>query len=334
MMRAAARARVVAAERFLCGPVAVDLEAGARALRDKLAETFELYTVRWPEQRRLVQVEVGFVARPAAMGPGTVLRCGRMHVDRQGDDLVAACRSGAACRSSADGTHWAIDVPRVSTTGEAVPEDIEDLAGLILTTAWRRLGMAPLHVGSVLRGEVCALLCAPSGGGKTTLTTAMIREGWRTLGDDKLLLDLDEERRPRVAALIDRFNLHPQSRRWFPELGDLTGLPRYSAWTDKRKVSAEAIWPGAVARRGHPTHLLRLDRREDARGIAVRPMAQGEILPTLLRQTVVPSHRAMAGPILAVVAAAARRLRGLDLVIGKEAYASPGWSAPLVEALS
>ncbi len=334
MTAAAARAAPVAGERFPCGPVEVELRAGTPALRDKLAETFELYTVRWGEPRRHVDVEAGFVDGPAAMGEGAVLRCGRMHVDRAGEDLVAACRSGAACRSSSGGTRWRIDVPRASTTGEAVPEDIEDLAGLILTTAWRGLGMAPLHVGSVLKGEVCALLCAPSGGGKTTLTTAMIREGWRTLGDDKMLLDLEQDGRPRVSALIDRFNLHPQSRRWFPEVGDLTGLPRYSAWTDKRKVSAEAIWPGAVARQGFPTHLLRLDRREDACGVTVRPMPQAEVLPTLLRQTVIPSHRAIARPILTAVAAAAQRLRGLDLVIGKEAYATPGWSLPLVEALA
>jgi hypothetical protein len=334
-MRAAlARATIPTGERFACGPIEVELHAGTPALRDKLAGTFELYTVRWRDPRPRIAVEAGFVDGPAAMGEGAVLRCGRMHVDRAGEDLVATCRSGAACRSSSGGARWVIDVPRASTTGEAMPEDIEDLAGLILTTAWRGLGLVPLHVGSVLRGGVCALLCAASGGGKTTLTTAMIREGWRTLGDDKLLLDLDLERRPRVAAMIDRFNLHPQSRRWFPELGDLTGLPRYSAWTDKRKVSAEAVWPGAVARRGCPTHLLRLERREDARGISVRPMPQAEILPTLLRQTVIPSHRAIAGPILAVVAAAAQRLEGLDLVIGKEAYATPGWSAPLVEALS
>ncbi len=334
MTQAAARVSPASGERFLCGPVELRLSAGTPALRDKLAETFELYTVRWLQQRRFLEVDARFVDRPAAMGEGAVLRCGRMHVDAAGDDLVAVCRSGASCRSSADGTSWSVLVPRASTTGEAVPEDIEDLAGLILTTAWRRLGLVPLHVGSVLRGEVCALLCAPSGGGKTTLTTAMIRAGWRTLGDDKMLLDLDEERAPRVAALIDRFNLHPQSRRWFPEIGDLTGLPRYSAWTDKRKVSAEAIWPGAVTTRGRPTHLLRLDRRDDVQGIEVRPMPTAEILPTLLRQTVVPSHRASAGPILAVVAATAGRLRGLDLVIGKEAYATPGWSAPLEAALS
>jgi hypothetical protein len=268
------------------------------------------------------------------MGAGAFLTCGRMAVDLEDGCVRATVRSGAAIAASADGTDWRLDVPRASTTGEAVPEDIEDLTGLALVTGWRACGMVPVHAGSVVRGGATAILAATSGGGKTTLTASLIRRGWRTLGDDKLLLDLDEAGRPRLAALIHSFNLHPHARRWFPEVGDLSRLPRYSAWTEKRKVRIADVWPGAALDRARPTHLLRITREPRAVGVSTRPMAAAEILPTLLRQTVVPRHPAAARPIVAMLAATAGGLVGLDVTIGADVYDDPAALEPLEAALA
>lgn len=327
-------AEAAAREGFRCGPLEVRLSAPARALRDKIVETLGLYTVRWPAPALRLLVDARYVRQPAATGQGSYLRCGRMLVDALGPELVATCRSGAACRSSDGKTRWRIEVPEDPLSGEAVPEDVEDLVGLILTTGWRQLGLVPIHAGAVVRNGACALLCAPSGGGKTTLTAALIREGWRTLGDDKLLLALDGNGEPRISSLIDRFNLHPGARRWFPEVGDLRVLPRYSAWTGKRKVAVESIWPGAMLRQARPTHLVRVERRPELDGVGLARLEPAEVLPALLRQTVIPGDPETARRLLPIMAATARELTGYALSIGRDVYLRPGWSAPLAEALS
>ncbi|MFZ1416513.1 MAG: hypothetical protein WAS73_18345, partial [Defluviicoccus sp.] len=93
-----------------------------------------------------------------------------MHVDRVEGRVSASCRSGAFLTSDAERVAWTLSVPQESPSGEAVPEDVEDLVGLVLVTAWRDLNTVALHAGSISRNGTCALLCATSGGGKTTLT--------------------------------------------------------------------------------------------------------------------------------------------------------------------
>src|SRR5690606_20692984 len=101
-------------------------------LRAKVVETLDLYTVPWPRAQLSVSLDTRWVSSTASRGSGNFLRCGRMHVERQDGELVAACRSGARCSSSGGGTRWRIEVPRRSLTGELLPEDVEDLIGLVL----------------------------------------------------------------------------------------------------------------------------------------------------------------------------------------------------------
>ena len=189
----------------------------------------------------------------------TYLSCARMVVGAPAEnELRATTLIGAAASGclGADGDDWTVTAPD-EAIAEGTLEDVEDLVGLALTTGWRRAGWVPLHAAGIVddRGN-CALVCAPSGGGKSTMTAAFVRRGWRALGDDKLLARVDDDGTVRVAALLHTFNLHPATRAWFPEVGDLEQLPTYSAWTDKRKVSASAIWSGATADIGAPTRVV------------------------------------------------------------------------------
>lgn len=319
--------------RYQCGPLSVSLAAPTAALHDKVVETLNLYTAPWPKGGKSIAIRVRTCGAPTAMRQGSFLTCGRMRVDAAGLRMTATCASGSFVVCSKSRDRWSIGVPRQARNGEAVPEDIEDLVGLVLTTGWRDLGKVPIHAGSVLRDGCCAILCATSGGGKTTLTAAMIRRGWKTLGDDKLLLSIDGDGRPRLAALIHTFNLHPDCRSWFPEVGDLTRLPRYSAWTDKRKVRIQDVWPSATLDRGEPTHLIELDRSAEFEGIRIEPLPRAEILPRLMRQTVIPRDRGLARRLMATIATAAPRLRGLRVVVGNGAHADPAGLDALDEAL-
>ena len=103
----------------------------------------------------------------------------------------------------------------------------------MLTTGWRRAGWVPLHAAGLVapssgtsddRDRHGVIVCAMGGGGKTTFTVAMVRRGWRSLGDDKLLLrstDFGSVTEALIVASIKQIlNVDPAAAALFPELAD------------------------------------------------------------------------------------------------------------------
>ena len=162
----------------------------------------------------------------------------------------------------------------------------------------------------------------------------MIRRNWKTLGDDKLLLRQRADGIMEIKALVHAFNLYPHARKWFPEVGDLEPLPRYSVWTEKRKVCIEDIWPGKTALQGSPTHLVSIFQDKTVDGIKLTPLSANDVLSTLLRQTVIPTHRHTAQYLVDTIAKTANSLTGIAVRIGTDAYCSPDAMIPLENALS
>jgi hypothetical protein len=309
-------------EAFYAGPLRVRIEASEPSVHDKLAETLGLYDRSWDGPFLDVVLSARSVTAGAEMLGGAYLRCARMTVDAPGGEYHATTRCGASARSS--GTRpatWSIEVPEDVVASRKL-EELEDIVGLALTAGWRSAGWIPLHAAAVIREGICPVLCAGSGGGKSTLTAALVRSGWRALGDDKLLLRHDGAT-CELRALLHTFNLHPRTSEWFPEVGDLTLLPPYSAWTEKRKFRSERTWPEASAPRARPTHVVRVRRDSGANTVRVRELARTEIFPTLLKQIAIPSDRVAAAGILATVAKTVADIRGIDLEIGEDAYRDP-----------
>lgn len=307
---------------YFAGPLRVCIEAPEPSVHEKLAETLGLYDRPWDGPFLDVLLSARSVSEAAPMLDGAYLRCARMTVDAAGGEYDATTRCGARARSSGTmAPAWSIDVPQAAVAARHL-EELEDLVGLALTAGWRTAGWIPVHAAAVVRDGVCPILCAGSGGGKSTLTAALVRLGWRALGDDKLLLRHDGTT-SELRALLHTFNLHPRTSEWFPEVGDLTLLPPYSSWTEKRKFRSAGTWPEASAQRAHPTHVVLVRRDPGAQGVVVRELARAEIFPTLLKQIVIPSDRAVAGDILATVAKTVADIRGIELTIGEEAYRDP-----------
>ncbi len=331
-MNNATPAGLLTAGRFACGPLDVQLVTSSTDLRTKLSETFSLYDLVWTPPRHPVHVWASLCRVPSAPARGAFLRCGRMWVDRTPRGLRATTVSGAGaeCIYHEDGEEWHLEVAE-SLVADGKLEELEDILSLVLTTGWRRTGWTPVHAAAVERDGSCVMFCAPTGGGKTTMTAALVRRGWRVLGDDKLLLHL-RDGEPEVAALLHTFNLHPQTRRWFPEVGDLEHLPRYSVWTEKRKVRVNDIWVGATALRARPRVLVALNRSPDVAQAEIQPLSPPAVLETLLRQTVIPADRDVARPILTAVAHTAARLRGLRLTVPHDGYRQAGLLSRLEEA--
>ncbi len=304
---------------YRCGPLAIALTSEAEVVHGKIAETLLLYDLVWPLPARAVLVGATLGDPPDDHPQGSYLRCGRMLVDSVADGLIARTTGGAFARgrSTPSGDEWRVTVPQELIDAQKI-EELEDIVSLILTTGWRLQGWTPIHAAAVARGDRCAILCAATGGGKTTLTAALVRRGWAVLGDDKLLLRTVAGR-SEIAALLHTFNLHPRTREWFPEVGDLESLPRYSAWTEKRKVSVRSIWGHAPAYSAHPTTLVALERREDG-GVSAGSLDLSERLSALLRQTVIPAQPSIARAIVADVSRLAASVHGIALSIGRDAY--------------
>jgi hypothetical protein len=325
---------LLSSDAYFCGPLRVTVDAESAVLHNKVLETLMLYDRRWPAHDHSVEIRIrssaDAVAEPAA---GTFLRCARITVDVAESGLHATTLCGARSRvwQTEAIDRWDIDVPAALIASTNL-EDVEELIILALTTGWRSAGWVPVHAAAVTDGSRCAVICAPSGGGKSTLSAAFVRRGWRTVGDDKLLLRVVDGR-AHVASLQGTFNLHPSTSDWFPEVGDLERLPRYSTWTAKRKVKIDSIWPHPAADSGHPTHLLRVRRAPESGGIVHTALDPGETLTTLLRAVAIPSDRSTASRILSAIAPTARAMRGLDVVVGENAYSRADALDALVEAL-
>jgi len=318
---------------FFCGPLHLTLDAEKPELQGKIAETLLLYDITWSPPYRTVQIDATSASAHLAPARGDFLRCARMLVDQTATGLAASTVSGAHAHGvfSPMGELWRFSVPAALIDAGNL-EELEDLLSLVLTTGWRRGHWTPIHAAAVVKGARCTIICAPTGGGKTTLTAALVRRGWQVLGDDKLLLR-HHGREPYVAALLHTFNLHPKTREWFPEVGDLEVLPRYSAWTEKRKVNVTSIWTHAPAHGARPTMLVSLQRDQAFSGVVISPLDLGARLDTLLRQTVIPVEAATARAIITDVANAASVMGGIAVRIGTDAYHDANALAQLEAAL-
>jgi hypothetical protein len=322
---------------FPCGPLAVTVTADGAELAEQARAILDLYTAPWEVPLAPISIHLQRTADGQPPVTASFLSCANMQVAKEADGLSATCSSGASGRYYAARRHWDMRVP----AGPALQElpqrtqgdtpdalhfrdrlgvSVEDLVGLALVTGWREAGWVPLHAGGVAKTGCCAMVVAPSGGGKTTFTVAMLHRGWSALGDDKLLLRLNADGRAEARGLVHQFNLDPQARRWFPEVGDLERLPAYSAWTSKRRLAIESVWPGRAVSQGSPTYLLNLLRREEPGPVEVTPLGAGDVLSSLLHQTVIPEDRAAARQVLAVMAGLARHLAGLSVTLGPDAY--------------
>jgi len=124
---------MVQSGQFLCGPLALSLNAPRGALLDKFVDTLGLYDVVWEASHLAVKIDVVRAGAPAPMAAGTFLECARMKVDAAPPGLRATCPSGvAACYNESENS-WVIAAPAGFDVSER-PEDIEDLLSLVLTT--------------------------------------------------------------------------------------------------------------------------------------------------------------------------------------------------------
>jgi hypothetical protein len=199
-----------------------------------------------------VDLEIAFCHGHAPPPQGAFLGRSEEGVElyREGSHFLLASNGVAFCVDPARGTATGF-VPHHGTAEAFSAASRGVIVSLLLLL--RPRGFAPLHAAALAHEGRGLLVVAPSGSGKSTLAYSLVKQGWRFLSDDSVLL---YHRREGVEALALRrlFAVKEESRVQFPEL-----VPHWSAVkTDKHKrlVALDEAYPDQAVERSAPRALL------------------------------------------------------------------------------
>lgn len=108
--------------------------------------------------------------------------------------------------------------------------------------------LAVLHAAAVANGDSCLVMAAPGGSGKTTLTAALLAEGWDYLGDDMILLSRDDPPRawPLPGPLCLKAGSWPVLQPYYPDLNAWPVLQRWDQpvrYLPPPRPTPERAWP-------------------------------------------------------------------------------------------
>ncbi len=84
---------------------------------------------------------------------------------------------------------WHISSPGHSAYAEDVRDAVGETCAAVNVSAVAATPWLALHVAMVRKGGRCLVLPGRSGAGKTTLTAALLREGWDYVSDEALAID-------------------------------------------------------------------------------------------------------------------------------------------------
>lgn len=314
-----------------CGPLAVSVDCEEGELRARAAEMLALYTARWNRAEARLHIRLYRTGERTA-ARGSYVTAGRMRVDAADGRILASTPSGAWGRGTIGRGEaaWEIGVP--ARPDEKLQRlDVEHLLELAWSTSWRQCGWLPVHAAVVIKHRACVLLCAPSNGGKSTLTALLVQRGWKTLGDDKVLLRM-RDGFPVARALHHTLNVPPDAQTWLGSEPRVADFAAYSVSCEKRAVPITAIDAGAACLEALPTHVAEISRAAVA-GLHVSAVPASDAAPMLLRRIVIPSDRAAAAGMLGEAMRIGNRLSPIRVEIADDAYACSGWDEPL-EALA
>lgn len=153
------------------------------------------------------------------------------------DRLELRLGGGHARAEAARGEAVAYVAP-ATITAPGFREAVLDHLTLFLAT---RSDRCPVHAGAIARGGRALLLAGPSGLGKSSLTYAAMKAGFKVLADDAIYVQRDP--RLRLWSLPRRIHLPATATRHFPELEN----SRETVRPDGRWKIPVDIPPGARA---------------------------------------------------------------------------------------
>ena len=151
-----------------------------------------------------------------------------------------------------------------------------------------RRGKALLHAGCVATSAGDGvIIIADSGGGKTTTTIALAREGFRVVSDDLIALSKSEQG-IRVEGIRKPVNISRRTIDFFPELSYLGLTLRWSAESKTPVDPIKLFGPEGMAQASRASTILIPQVKRDGPGLEL--MNIGDVLTLLLK-----SHTFAAG---------------------------------------
>ncbi len=116
---------------------------------------------------------------------------------------------------------------------------------VVLSEIIKTLGYFQLHCSAVDRNGKGVLLPGFSGSGKTTTCIALIRNGYRSLGDDCPMLRYNMKGSLELLAFPERVNVTEKTINFFPELKN-SNLLKDNGNGRKWSFNTEDVYPGST----------------------------------------------------------------------------------------
>lgn len=221
------------------------------------------------------------------------------------------------------------DVARRDATAYVTRELVNDRAHFrygileaITLAILTQLDRQPVHAAAITRDQAGLLLAGPSGTGKSTLTYAATKHGFKVLAEDMVYVQMHP--RLRVWGLPGHLHLPAAARRHFPELA--SSLPTLLA-NGKEKIAinlraANALPEMPVAPRAGICVLARHS------GPPSLEMLSGDVLTDLMTARLEPGFDVFAETVVPAIEMLAR-FGGWRLHLGDD----PADAIPLVEEM-
>ncbi len=207
---------------------------------------------------RLTRLDADSSALEMVVEPTVLVSGSRIRVCAPGLEGVADWVTGEASCQVAD---WLVADP------QRLAGDLLDTLLLFMLTRRNRV---PLHAAGIVRNGVAALLCAPSGVGKSSLALAAVQHGFKLLSDDAVYLESLNGSGVRVWGWPRAVHVAPVPVSAAPDAGGAAGaLPlrlRNGRWKHAHALGDAWASP-PVAERGVLFLLERADRRPCARRV-------------------------------------------------------------------
>jgi hypothetical protein len=248
---------------------------------------------------------------------------------------LRVCKTQAGFRLHCDASVLDLDLSRSRGYG-VVDAGLWDLAlprqreffllGLVILL--HRHGLFTLHANGGVKEGTGFLLVGDSGCGKTTLTISLIREGWRYLADDALVLQRSS-RGIEALALRQSFSCAPQTVNRFPELGAaIVDVP--SAADGERVADLEALYPGSFVPCCVPSMLLypQITRERQSRLVPLDPV--GALIAMIPESAGIVADRPGGMRQLGVLRELVQQAASYRLLLGSDVFDAPAEVARLL----
>ncbi len=115
-------------------------------------------------------------------------------------------------------------------------------------------GIFDLHAAGLVRNDTGYLLLGDPGSGKSTITLSLVRQGWKYLSDDALLLK-SSGGGIEVLAFRKEFYLDTVLVNYYPEIAPYLGRA-ISGDSNKRFLNMDSVYPDRFCPNGFPKVLI------------------------------------------------------------------------------